>query len=275
MNTEIDTIKTKKKKTTLKKFSPMCVESSLITWSTIEAKIISRTKKRYSFNHSFDLHDHLSRMDTEIKTLEEYDRQTPSQKETDLTLKTLKKQMIPAQNVINAMIKPLLNGDHNHLANLLEMLKNTGSKHRKIIATNSSGGFETLHQVCQSLELLVDDNPLIILAKNLEQLTAGVAISKANQKKSKRGRKPENLEKGIIHHLLYIYIEGTSNKKAICSYHPEKDKYYGDFYYFVLIAISLLRRKVSIKTLKTETWGSHAREVIRYHYRKKQPPSAQ
>ena len=82
-------------------------------------------------------------------------------------------------------------------------------------------------------------------------------------------RKNTNLEKGIIHKLLHTYINGTS-KKASCDYHRINGRFYGEFYYFMMTALTLLRRKVKIKIMQRDTWGDYARETIKYHYRKKQ-----
>lgn len=269
-------IRTKKRKIQskqFKNFSPVCFQSNIIAWDAREICLIHWIAKRYSFNPSFDLPEHLSRFDAEVETLKELDRQAPTVTESLEFLKEFKKKIVKVEKIIKKLKKTLTNQDIDEISHLLELLFRAGTHIRENIADNTSGSYALIHKTEDRLELLNNADLFISLHINLLNLLAGADGAIENLPPAKRGRKSTNLEKGIIHKLLYIYIEGTSNKKASCNFHPEHDRYYGDFYYFILIVISLLRRKIQIKTLKKETWGDYAREVIRYHYRKKKQPA--
>lgn len=157
----------------------------------------------------------------------------------------------------------------NHAESLLDMLEITGSKHRALIAENTLDRYRPLHEAINLLEIFVNNDHLFGLRRFLEQIITGIEKAAANQPPPKRGRKKTNLEKGIIHKLIHIYTNGTSNV-ATCHYHRTNGRYYGKFYFFMMTALTLLRRKVKIKVMQRDTWGDYARETIKYHYRDKQ-----
>src|SRR5438105_4316658 len=98
--------KTKKNKE-IKSFAPIAFESFRIEWNESELNTINDLKKKYGFSDNYDLAEHLARMDTEVKTFEEYDRLKPTEKET---IDYHKKIKIKASQSISSLrkIKSLL-----------------------------------------------------------------------------------------------------------------------------------------------------------------------
>lgn len=253
----------------LKNFAPVAFESKLVAWSDKEIRIINWIKKRYKFDIDFDLREHLSRMPTDIMSFNEYDRQLPTSNETTHSLIAIKEQSIIFKAFLSDKLLPLMAEGRNNAETLCEMLEITGTKHRALIAENSIGGYKSLHETISSLETFVNDDYLFRLHKVLEQIITGISNAESKIPPSKRGRKQVNLEKGIIHKLLHIYTTGTS-KIANCLYHRTNGRFHGEFYFFMMTALTLLRRNVKIKVMQPGTWGDYAREIIKYHYRDKQ-----
>lgn len=250
-----------------------------IRWNEREIKIINWLQNRYGFAPDFNLPEHLAYVDMSInshlqfqqfslsanQTYQQLNQQFPSHEDVTHDLKVLKKQMQIVKSIFEPFVKKLNSEKKIEFTNLLDMLY-IMSGHRSTLVRASAGGFKTLDDIQNSLELLIKNDFFIKLLANLDKEITDLRIPEREQhtpkRKSKRGRKKSEEEGRIIHALLDTYEEGT-HQKPICNYHPINGGFSGEFYFFLFGALSLLRKKISIKPLKPETWGDYARKIIR------------
>ncbi len=251
----------------LKNFSPIVFEAKPIEWNSAYNKEIYKLKSLFSFRDDFDLHAHLANMSVEIATLMEQDRLKPTKKETCDYLKKLKTKTTQSIASLKKVKTLLPIPVKNKILELNHLFEIAGPQHRKLIAENTPCSFTAMNEARKTLEFLCDEESLNRLVIDLLGLLRGIEISQSIIPSPKAGRKEDNLETGIIHTLVYIYVNGTG-LKAKCNWDPEQDKYAGKFYEFLLKAIELLGKHTKIKPLSEKTWGKYAREVIKYHYRK-------
>src|SRR5579872_4704796 len=114
--------KRKKQPKQFKNFAPIAFQSKVIKWSEKETQIIDWVKRRYSFNSSFDLHEHLSRFDSEVETLKALDRQEPVVTESLEALKALKKKLPKIEKIAIKMKKIFTPDNLQEISDTLELL---------------------------------------------------------------------------------------------------------------------------------------------------------
>lgn len=277
--------KAKKDKKPLQNFAIQSLEANPILWDKEEIKIINLLKTTYKFGSDFDLHAHLSRVLIDIKSSKERERQKPSIKDTKQSLNLIRNQTIILKKSFSDKLLKSIVKITQESETLFNMLEITGFKHRKLIAQNSLGEYKIFHDTINLLKTVANDDSLLRLPEKLEHIKEGIGKALSTLSPLKRGRNKITLEKAIIHNLLYIYIDGTS-KKAKSNINRITGEYYGEFYFFIMDVLILLRKKrmtmklieenkvieteIRIKVHEKNTWGDYAREVIRDHYREEQ-----
>jgi hypothetical protein len=252
-----------------------------ILWNSKEKVKINTIKKKFEFYPEFDLHGSLAQLSVESASLKAKERETPTIKEIEITLNLFDRHLAKLEKSLKNRTTILPFSSKQPVAKLISMFDTVGEEIIKLITKSTNGGNRALPTLRELLVLLSNNT----LKEPIKRVREGIKKAKSGLPKAKSGRKEDNFERGVIHLILNIYINGTG-RKAQCNwdvYADENDppgtvKYHGEFYDFLLEVVPLIkeakkdkkdRNKIPLKFLKKNTWGAYAREVVRHHYRKK------